>query len=452
MMVKVNFKSTVQFLIAIILPVLLITTFLPKTTFASQVGTDGFTIEAGQIQGVMLPPKIVFVDTDTAHRRPAVEFRYQEATITGMTLYKQLDTGRGPMLVKIKSSEPIHVTNLTVTATSFTFTGACLDFSNPTQALVMKNVTMQATEMTSDSMTSNGLTLATQKGTLPSQSQAIPGFLQSIMNENSFSAQKLKASEIEAANLLMCPAGSQGDTSTSNKKTGVLPTVSDPTKLVKQVGGVDPTPITKLVPTPSGLVTKTEPFLKTVKKQVSSINPTGLTKTVKQVVKKVTDTSTVTNTVTSTVNKTADQLKLEKELNQLQSDFNSAQKATDQLTSQIGTLSKGISDSQGMFNDISNVLSNPFNIGRVGEEILALGQLNNQLNPFQSQLGELKAAESKEQQAYLDIKKRAQDLGSTINTEDLKTPLDKNQAQLTSLTKQLSTLTNGVQSLLDQFS
>jgi hypothetical protein len=446
MMVKVNFMPTFKRLMAIFLPILLIATFLPKATFASQVGTDSFTIEAGQIQGVMLPPQIVFVDTDTAHPRPAVVFRYQEATITGMTLYKQLDTGKGPMLVKIQASQPIHVTNLAVTATSFSFTGACLDFSNPAQALVMKDVTMQATSMTSDTMTSQGLTLATQNGTLPAQNQTVPGFLQSIMNENSFIAQKQKALEIEAAKgLLLCPAGGQSDSSTSNKTTGVLPKVSNPTKLVKQVTGVDPSSITKLVPSPSGLLTKTEPILK-------AINPSGLTKTVKQVVNTVTDTSGVTGTITSTVTKTAEQLKLEKELNQLQSDFDSAQKTTDQLTSQIDTLSKSIAKSQTTFNDISNVLSNPLNIGRVGEELLALGQLNNQFSDQQSQLDQLKDAESKEQQTYLNIKKRAQDLGSTINTDALKTSLDKNQSQLPSLTKQISTLTNGVQFLLDQFS
>ncbi|HET6872131.1 MAG TPA: hypothetical protein VFH42_04000, partial [Sporolactobacillaceae bacterium] len=196
MKVKDMIKHSIQLLMALILPLLLISASLPKTTFASQVGTDYFTIEAGQIQGVMLPPKIVFVDPGSDHPRPAVQFRYQEATITGMTLYKQLETGSGPMLVKIQASEPIHVTNLTVTATSFSFTGACLDFTHPAQALVMKNVTMDATEMTTDTMASNGLTLVTEKGSLPIQNQGTPSFLQSIMNENSFSSEKQKASEI----------------------------------------------------------------------------------------------------------------------------------------------------------------------------------------------------------------------------------------------------------------
>lgn len=455
-------KHPTQLLMALVLPLLLISASLPKTTFASQVGTDYFTVEAGQIQGVMLPPKIVFVDPESAHPRPAVQFHYKEATITGMMLYKQLDTGNGPMLVKIKASEPIHVTNLSVTATSFSFTGACLDFSHPDQALVMKNVTMQATAMTSDAMASNGLTLATEKGALPVQSPGIPSFLQGIMNENSFSAEKQKASEIESGhNLLMCPATNQGDATTPPQKTGVLPTGKAPSKLVKQVAGIDPAQLSRVIPPPSGLLTKTDPVLKTIKKQLSGGIPAGVTKTVGQVVKTATDPSTVTKTVdqvvktatdtTKTVTKSAEQLQLEKELTQLQSDWEAAQKTTQQLTSKIKTLSDSITVSQNGFNEINTILSNPFNLLKVGEELQALGQLNNNLTDSKAQLAQLNNQEEKEQQVYQDIKKRAEDLGSDIKTDDLKTALDKNQTFLTSLARQLSELMNRVQSLLNQF-
>lgn len=480
MKVKDMIKHPIQFLMALILPLLLISASLPRTTFASQVGADYFTIEAGQIQGVMLPPKIVFVDPESAHPRPAVQFHYQEATITGMTLYKQLDTGNGPMLVKIQASEPIHVTNLSVTATSFSFTGACLDFSHPAQAIVMNNVTMQATAMTSDAMASNGLTLATEKGDLPVQNQGIPSFLQSIMNENSFSSEKQKALEIESGHsLLMCPASNQG----SPQKTGVLPTGKAPSKLVKQVAGFDPAQLSHVIPPPSDLLTKTDPVLKTVKIQMPGGISTGVTKTVGQVVKKATDPSTVTKTigqvgktatdpstvtktvdqvvktatdttksVTKTVTKTTEQLQLEKDLTQLQSDWDATQRTTQQLTSKIKSLSDSITASQTTFSEINTILSNPFNLLKVGEELQALGQLNNNLTDSKTQLDQLNNQEKKEQQVYQDIKKRAEDLGSNLKTDDLKTALDKNQTHLTSLAKQLSTLKDGVQALLNQFS
>ncbi|HSU80759.1 MAG TPA: hypothetical protein VLK78_10090, partial [Candidatus Angelobacter sp.] len=59
MRVKGNFKPSIKPLMAILLSLLLILPFFSRITFASQVGTGNFTIEAGQIQGVMLPPKIV---------------------------------------------------------------------------------------------------------------------------------------------------------------------------------------------------------------------------------------------------------------------------------------------------------------------------------------------------------------------------------------------------------
>lgn len=420
-------------------------------TYASTSSQTEFIIEAGSIQGEMLPPKIVFLNENSSQPTPAVEFDYKQATITGMTLYQQLNTEKGPMLVKITAPNSIYVTNMKVVATSFSFGGACLDTTKLNEPLILKNVKMAATEMTSGTMDTQGLGLETSMGSSPVQPPSVPGFLQSILNENSFNTMQQAASKLDLLGLLFNCQGSASSGKTS--KNPVTSIIGQTTQPITNILGNDPVgsitdPVTKL---PSQVTTVIEKGTGTV----GSITK-KLPSQVGSVLQKGTDTATkVVGTVEQTLPKVTEPVapvinQSQVLLGDLQQKISDGLSNTDQLGDKITTLQSTISNIPKTLQSIQSLLANPLNLLQSPAGLLQqLAQLQNTVQQAQStenSLSKAEAALEQELQAVQDQINSA-NLGSKLNTDDWVSKLNNEKNTLSNLQSQLQSLNNQITSL-----
>lgn len=423
-------------------------------TYASTAQPTGFIIEAGSIQGEMLPPKIIFLDTNSSLPTPAVEFDYQQATITGMTLVQQLNTEKGPMFVQIKAPNSIHVTDMKVVATSFSFGGACLDPAKLSEPLILKDVKMSATDMTSGSMDTQGLGLETSYGSAPIQPPSVPGFLQSIMNENSFNSMQQAAKKLDLLSLLFnCQGSSSSGKSLKDTATSLI---GQTTKPITGILGTDPVgsltnPVTKLPSQVGSVIQKGTGALGSLTNPVQK-----LPSQVGSLIQKGTDTTTkVLGTVQQTLPKVTQPAtpvitQSEALLSDLQQKVNDGVTKTGQLGSQITSLQSTVSTIPQTLQTIQKQLANPLNL------LISPGTLLQQLNQLQNMVQQTHSTEdslSKAEQSLEQERQTVQDqidsanLGSQLNTDDWKSKLDNEKNTLSELQSNLQSLNNQITSL-----
>ncbi|WEG14827.1 hypothetical protein PU629_10960 [Pullulanibacillus sp. KACC 23026] len=480
--------------------------------FAKPLDSERFIIEAQAIQGVLLPPEIVFLNTDTTHPVPAVVFHYQSATITGMTLVKQLNTEKGSMYIQTKAEKPIHVKDLKVVATSFSFGGACLDSKDLSQAIEMRDVKMAATEMTTAEMDSQGLQLLTGSGQSTIQPPSLPNFLQGIMNESSLSAMKQSAKHLDLDSLLFkCTATSQPSskttlgptTSTLKKDLGnvasdpIKKIAKDTSKITDSLGSkdrgtkgltapvkkatdpvkkvIDPIkkatdPVKKVtdpVKKTTDIIKKTtDPIKKTtdtvtqpIKKIVSSPLPSTVTTIVKKPIQAVTKQAATTvtksvHTTTTLVNKgvkTTAQITntaSKATIELLQNQLSDGLNKTDQLQSDIDSLQGSVNQLSESLLSVQSLLSNPLKLLLVNQQ---LTQLEDQTNQMQTKKQNLitQLEDLEKCRKALQAKIDSAQIDPEFSTKDWENKLSKEKKTLSSLGDNLQHISTQLDQLLN---
>ncbi|NRD78094.1 hypothetical protein HPT25_11920 [Bacillus sp. BRMEA1] len=131
---------------------------------AQQTDTDGFIIEADRVDGTGMTATIVKQETTESTGQPMLRIHYQSATIYGMRLTKQFETGTGMMSISLKANGPVSVKDMTVDTTGISFKGACVNAAQSLPEMGMENVVMVAHFMDTENSVINQLELNTVPG------------------------------------------------------------------------------------------------------------------------------------------------------------------------------------------------------------------------------------------------------------------------------------------------
>jgi uncharacterized protein YoxC len=137
---------------------------LGQSVKAQQPDTDGFIIQADRVEGTGMFATIVKQESTQSSGEPMLRIQYQSATIYGMKLTKQFNTGNGMVSITLKANGPVTVKGMTVDTTAMSFKGACVDASQSVPELGMEHVVMVAHFMQSDESVINQLFLNTVSG------------------------------------------------------------------------------------------------------------------------------------------------------------------------------------------------------------------------------------------------------------------------------------------------
>ncbi|HET7580035.1 MAG TPA: hypothetical protein VFK33_12210 [Bacillales bacterium] len=167
---------------------------------------QGFVIHADAISGKMLPPTIV-----VENGQPVVQFKYESATIHGLTLTNVSQTSIGPATLKVQA--PLATAKqMEVDAMSYSFGGACLKLGEGRPQLVLKDVTLVAQKQTTEAMNFQHLQVRTIPGDHGLKRPPVPGLLGGLANTGSSTLQNTIAELMKAhVPLLQCNADQNGE-------------------------------------------------------------------------------------------------------------------------------------------------------------------------------------------------------------------------------------------------
>lgn len=194
--------------------------FLPNIAEAAEEN-DGFVIHAERIEGKMLLPVVVIERTENGYQ-PLLRFRYESATIHGLTLTKVLDTPIGKMTIKIEAPV-VHARRMVVDASRFSFGGICLSLGQSAENPVMKDVTLVAYRQTAEEIHLSGARILTPEGDHGYARPKVPQIFQLLSN---LSLEEIRK-KIEKMNkngiLLGCSSHEEQNENQPDQKTAVLP-------------------------------------------------------------------------------------------------------------------------------------------------------------------------------------------------------------------------------------
>jgi hypothetical protein len=185
--------------------------FFSEGVKAAEVDTEGFIIEADRVVGSGMTASLVTQETSKNDGKPMLRFQYKSATIYGMKLTKQVNSGKGTVSITLNAKGPVTVYGMTVDASAISFQGACIKASETVPQLGMENVVMVAHFMKSDNSVIDQLTLSTVSG---SAGKKKPGQLEILQNLAGLPLEQLKKeiARISAGHLpLTCEDGTVAD-------------------------------------------------------------------------------------------------------------------------------------------------------------------------------------------------------------------------------------------------
>jgi hypothetical protein len=198
---------------------------------AEEADTEGFIIEADRVVGSGMTPSIVTQETSKKSGKPMLRFQYTSATIYGMKLTKQVNTGKGPVSITLKAKGPVTVYGMTVDTSAISFKGACIKAGETVPALGLENVVMVAHYMKSDNSIIDQLTLNTSSGSAGTKK---PGPVQILQDLAVLPVEQVKKeiARISAGHLpLTCEDGT-----TSEDLSGTIGLIPNP--LDEVIGGI----------------------------------------------------------------------------------------------------------------------------------------------------------------------------------------------------------------------
>ncbi|HET7522308.1 MAG TPA: DUF6230 family protein [Bacillales bacterium] len=146
---------------------------------AASSSNYGFVIHSNSIEGKGMTASIAIVETSKG-KRPVLRFHYESATIHGLTMTKVVNTPNGAMTVKI-TAPLVTAKNMTVDATGFSASGACLKLGKTYPQLVLQDVTLEAQQQKAGHIRLQGATVRAVQGdhglAHPGPSKVIEGLL-----------------------------------------------------------------------------------------------------------------------------------------------------------------------------------------------------------------------------------------------------------------------------------